>query len=59
MATTTDGIDYVALRKTHGIPQTEAAKRIGVSLQAWRNWELGSSRPNRENFEKILRILKA
>ncbi len=58
MATTTDGIDYVALRKRHKIPQTQAAKMMDVSLQAWRNWELGVSRPNRENFEKLVVIFK-
>lgn len=40
-------------RKELGLTQIEAAKRIGVSVNAYRNWEYGGARPTPENMDKL------
>lgn len=46
------------LRKGAGLTQIEAAAKIGVSLMTYRLWEMGGGKPNRENYEKLLKLFE-
>jgi transcriptional regulator with XRE-family HTH domain len=39
-----------------GLTQTEAATRIGVTKQAWAQWEAALRIPHRQHIRKIERI---
>jgi transcriptional regulator with XRE-family HTH domain len=39
------------------LTQTDIARFCGVSLQAYRLWEIGTSRPNPENLKKLEKLL--
>ena len=45
------------LRKAKGMTQTDVAREMGVSLAAYRLWELGAGEPNRKNYEKLKEVL--
>ena len=46
-------------RMDKGLKQIEVVKRGGYSftLNSYRNWELGATRPNEENEKKLREIL--
>lgn len=44
-------------RKKLGLSQTEAAKRIGVSLSAYLLWERGAGNPNEVNLQRLNEVL--
>jgi len=41
-----------------GLKQTDVAKAVGVSLAAYRLWELEVGKPNKENLKKLIEILQ-
>ena len=41
------------LREKKGLTQIDLAKLVGVSANAYRNWEYGAGDPNEENMEKL------
>jgi len=45
------------MRKEKGLTQVQLANKCGVSLMAYRLWEMGVGKPNRENYDKLLRAL--
>lgn len=45
------------LRERKGMTQVEAARAIGVSVEAYRRWENGGGGANSHNLEKIIKIL--
>jgi repressor LexA len=46
------------LRKQKGMKQTDVARELGVSLAAYRLWELGAGEPNRKNYEKLKELFE-
>jgi transcriptional regulator with XRE-family HTH domain len=46
------------IRIEKGLTQIEVAKMVGVSLMAYRLWEMGGNEPNRKNYEKLLEALE-
>lgn len=46
------------LRKKKGMKQTDVARELGVSLAAYRLWELGAGEPNRKNYEKLKKLFE-
>lgn len=46
------------LREKKGLTQIDLAKLVGVSANAYRNWEYGASYPNEENMKKLKEILE-
>lgn len=38
--------------------QVQVAAKVGVSLMAYRLWEMGVGKPNRENYDKLMEALK-
>lgn len=45
------------LRTKKNISQVELAKAVGVSANAYRNWEYGANNPSEENMKKLDKIL--
>lgn len=45
------------LREKKNMTQVEVCKRIGVSVNAYRLWESGTSQPNEDNLEKLKKVL--
>lgn len=45
-------------RKKLGLTQIQVAKKIGVTANAYRNWEYGANEPSRENQEKLKKLFK-
>lgn len=45
------------IRKQKGLTQVQVANKCEVSLMAYRLWEMGVGKPNRENYDKLLRAL--
>ena len=41
-----------------GLTQTDVAKACGVSLAAYRLWELEAGKPNEENMKKLMEVLE-
>ena len=41
-----------------GLKQTDVAKAVGVSLAAYRLWELEVGKPNKENMKKLKTVLQ-
>ena len=41
-----------------GLKQTDVARAVGVSLAAYRLWELEVGKPNEENMKKLKTVLK-
>ena len=39
-----------------GMTQIDAAIAIGVSLSSYRMWELGVTKPNQENMQKLIEV---
>ena len=46
------------LRTKLGYSQTTLARKIGVSINTYRNWEYGVTKPNEENMKKLKKALK-
>ena len=40
-----------------GLKQTDVARAVGVSLAAYRLWELEVGKPNEKNFKKLMEVL--
>ena len=45
-----------ALRLNNKLTQLEMAIRTGVTLNTYRNWELGANEPSEENLVKLKQI---
>lgn len=45
-------------RQREGLTQIQAAKACGVTLSAYRWWEMGANKPNEKNMEKLKEVLK-
>ena len=45
------------LRKRKGLTQTDVAVKVGVSLTSYQLWERGGMKPNKENQEKLEKVL--
>ena len=41
-----------------GLTQTDVAKACGVSLAAYRLWELEVGKPSEENMKKLMQVLE-
>ena len=41
-----------------GLKQTDVARAVGVSLAAYRLWELEVGKPNKENMKKLKSVLQ-
>lgn len=46
------------MRTDKGMTQVEVSVKLGVSLMAYRLWEMGAGKPNRENYENLLELFK-
>lgn len=44
---------FKSIRRATGLSQEAAARRVGVSVQTWRNWEQGKSVPSRMALERL------
>ena len=51
-------MDIIAKRKQLNLTQTDVAKACGVSLAAYRLWELEVGKPNKENMKKLKSVLQ-
>lgn len=45
------------LRLDKGLSQVDIAKKIGVSINTYRNWEYGVTAPSEENLKKLLEVI--
>lgn len=45
-------------RQKKGLTQVQLAKLVGVSINAYVRWEQGVNKPNEENFEKLIEVLR-
>jgi len=45
-------------RQAARLTQIEAAKACGVTLSAYRWWEMGANKPNKENMEKLKEVME-
>ena len=45
------------LRKKHELTQIELAKRVGVSMMTIQLWERGVTKPNEENYKRLMEVL--
>ena len=50
-------MDLKKIRADMKISQAEMARRVGVHLQTYLFWERGVGNPNKENFEKLMRVI--
>lgn len=50
-------MDLEARRKELGLRQTDVARMVGVSIQAYRWWALGVSNPTPENQKRLEEVL--
>lgn len=50
--------DFKKIRLEKGITQIELARRVGVSINTIIKWENEISRPNKENYQKLLKALE-
>lgn len=50
--------DFKKIRLEKGITQIELARRVGVSINTIIKWENEISRPNEENYQKLLKALE-
>lgn len=50
-------MDLKHIREQKGLTQIDVAKAVGVSLAAYRLWELGVGKPNQENQKRLLKFL--
>ncbi len=46
------------IRKANGISQMKLARKVGVSLLTIQLWENGVSNPNKDNEEKLKKVLQ-
>jgi len=47
------------LRKAKDLTQIELAKRVGVSMMTIQLWERGVTKPNEENYKRLMEVLGA
>lgn len=45
------------LRKAKDLTQIELAKRVGVSMMTIQLWERGVTKPNEDNYKKLMEVL--
>lgn len=45
-------------RKKLNMTQIDVAVAVGVSPEAFRNWERGAIKPNEENMKKLIEVLR-
>lgn len=50
-------MDLKKIRKEKGFTQSDVAKQVGVSLTSYQLWERGVSKPNPDNFFKLVEVL--
>lgn len=48
-----------AIRRNAKLSQTEAAKKIGVSIMTLSNWETGKTSPKKSDIHKMAEIYNA
>ena len=46
------------IRQEMNLFQLDMAKKVGVTLNTYRNWELGANEPSEENMEKLKKVLE-
>lgn len=46
-------MNLLELRKQKGLSQVQVAREVGVSINAYINWERGVMNPNIENKQKL------
>lgn len=46
------------IRLKKGLTQAQISKLVGVSINAYRNWEQGTGEPKEENLERLIEILE-
>lgn len=46
------------VREEKELTQVELAKKVGVSIATYLNWERGVGKPNDENMEKLIEVLE-
>jgi len=51
-------MNILELRKKLGYSQNELANMCEVSINTFRNWEYGVTKPNEENMVKLKKALK-
>lgn len=54
-------MDYQEIRKRRedlNLTQVDVCRAVGVSLAAYRNWELGAGQPKPENLTKLKSVLQ-
>ena len=51
-------IDLRKFRKDNGFTQTDMARKVGVSLETYRRWEMQVVNPNEENEKKLMEVLE-
>jgi transcriptional regulator with XRE-family HTH domain len=50
-------MDYKKLREQLGLTQTQVARKVGVSLYAYQQWERGVLKPKPSNQTKLNEVL--
>jgi len=51
-------INIKKLREEKGMTQVEVARKAGVSINTYRNWEYQVAEPNEENKKKLMEVLE-
>ena len=46
------------VREEKELTQVELAKKVGVSIATYLNWERGVGKPNDKNMEKLIEVLE-
>jgi transcriptional regulator with XRE-family HTH domain len=50
-------MDLKKARKSKGFTQIDVAVKVGVSLTSYQLWERGVSKPNPDNYFKLIEVL--
>ena len=45
-------------RKKLGLSQAQTADKLGISRPSYFNWEIGKTKPNQKNLDKLAHLLK-
>ena len=51
-------INIKEARKRKGFTQFDMARKVGVSVNTYRNWEYQVAEPNEENKKKLMEVLE-
>lgn len=51
-------MDLKKIREENGLTQIDMAKRVGVSIITYRNWEYGGTKPNEDNAAALGKVIK-